>query len=168
MGSKDTGKAFPASASVGERPSGGPACYVTLASRDQKGFVKIWERKTIRVAFEQPQGESNFTLLYLLFALRKAKLPEGVTSLGWKNTRVCRLKTAHQAGTLYVTLKGRYIRTLQHPLPLGRWQGLCVVDDDRKVVLYTLQNMTHQVAAQESPSKSLIIQPGDAEFRVPS
>jgi len=169
--SEDRSRAFPASASV-TRAGAGPNARLHLGNASQYGVVKEWTceglEKHVRIHLEQPHEKTNFTVLRLLFeGPTSTGLPPDVKVDEWRNSRVRRKTRPRDRGTLVIEIKSRYVRTLPHPFPVGRWRGICVVDRD--LALYSLQLMTMEVVPTVEPEadKRLIL-PGDEEFRVPS
>jgi len=116
--------------------------------------------KTVLLCLEQPNEEKdNFTLLKVLYLRTGTRKPSFVAGCTFHNARQYR-----RGGTIAVRIKKRLCLSFPSPLPIGRYTGTCMYDEDRgSFVLFTLQAMT-LVKEPEPVKPKTIITPGDPEY----
>jgi len=141
-----------------------------------------WDGKKYppRFHIEQPDSDTNLTLLTIVFAKPSAELPGSCRGLKLHNGSLWRIgklacpasrRNPEQRETvevwdrmkpshITVNVKGRYIRNLEHPMPVGGWEG--TVEDGPGWVIFRLQACTHKVTGIEKTKT--ILQPGDPDF----
>jgi hypothetical protein len=157
--------------------SGGPSGPVDVAIgvRVQPPLLRTWDTK-VKPWFqiEQPDPESNLSLIRVAFCT--TAVPVGWNhDLGARRANVCRKNTIKRevedelgnrteidpGGVIVVAIKGRYTTRLEHPLPLGKYEGTC--EEGNGWVLFVLQART--LIRQSVTQKRNILQPGDFDYQ---
>lgn len=138
----------------------GPFC-LRIGIRSQPDIVREWVAKFISLGVEQPQEDTNFTLLRVMFLLPGRKTPWVVKGVTMHRARLYR--KAH--GVLECRLRKRLTDKLAHPMPIGQYTGNCIYDVDGGFAVFTLQATSLRKEPEPQKPKT-IITPGDAEFDV--
>lgn len=161
---------------------GGPV-DVNIGVRSQPALLRDWDTKTKpRFQIEQPDPGSNLTLIKVLFGkytieqekdspwhranvYRKTNVRRQVVKqcpvAAMTGTKKMVQQDIDPGGLLVVAIKGRYTKGLPHPLPVGKYQGVC--EEGEGWVLFTLQSRTLVVRPTQKPRSNLIL-PGDADY----
>ena len=132
-----------------------------IGIRSQPYLVQKWAAKTVSVGIEQPQEETNFTILRVLFLPPGRRTPWVVKGVSMKRARLYRKKD----GTVEVRLRKRWTDALAHPLPRGQYTGNCIYDVEGGFAVFTLQATSLRKEPEPQKPKT-IITPGDDKFNV--
>ncbi|KKK49313.1 hypothetical protein LCGC14_3136320 [marine sediment metagenome] len=128
--------------------TGGPL-DLKIGLRSQPPTVQCWTKgRAIRIRLEQPDDRTNLTIIQLAFDLkdpRRDGVEKFMETQKWYNINQYRIK---KSNSLTCYLKTRITKTMQHPIPRGRWEGTCVYD--YRQCTFTFQAMTMKVQPEES------------------
>ena len=123
---------------------GGPL-DLKIGYRSQPSIVRDWPKKrAIRIQLIQPDERTNLTIIELLFDY----YPHPDTKR--YNINQYRIK---KTNSLTCYLKARITRSVDHPIPVGRYEGTCEYTDS--LCMFTFQAMTMKV----KPEEPLIVLP---------
>lgn len=111
---------------------------VKISYRHQPPIVQDWPKDMpVWVQLEQPDERTNLTILKLVFN----RLDN--TRAGTRINQ-CRIQ---KDNSLKFYIKARITNKMEHPIPRGRWQGVCDYEDSW--CLFTFQAMTMRVKPKE-------------------
>lgn len=137
---------------------GGPV-DIRLGKTRHPDIVKSWGTAPVVMAIEQPQEDSNFTLILILFQKPGTPREERLAHLTWH-----RVTPKFKRGVLSCYVKARYANQLRHPMPIGKWLGTVV--SAKNFALYTIQHETLQKKVQTEEKRTIVV-PGDPDFLPP-
>ncbi len=129
-----------------------------IGIRSQPDVVKLWGSRRIELGIEQPQDETNFTMLRVVFLRVGQPTPWVVSGVPLRRVRMYRKKSCME-----VRIRKRVTDNLEHPLPLGQYVGSCIYDVDGNFAVYTLQATSLRKEPEPKKPKT-IVTPGDAEY----
>ena len=114
---------------------------IKISYKNQPPIVRDWPKKrSIKVQLAQPDDRTNLTIIQLAFMYTWR------ADRDWHNINQYRIK---KSNSLTCYLKTRITKTMQHPIPRGRWEGTCVYD--YRQCTFTFQAMTMQVQTTDEP-----------------
>ena len=116
---------------------------LSISYTNQPPLVQHWmKREPSKIQLEQPDEKTNLTVIHLAFNLPPEEewADHYIDGLKWFNINYCRISRGHG---LKLYIRSRIINKMDHPIPRGRWPGVCKHTD--KWCLYTFQAMTMAV-----------------------
>jgi len=140
--------------------------------------LRDWDGKKFppRICLEQTEEDTNFTMLHVLFTRPEVHPPESMKELKFHNANLWRIDKVlcdpevdkevaaawknMQPSHISINIKGRYIKQLKHPIPVGAWEGTVREGDGWAV--FHLQACTLRLKGIET--KRTILMPGDPDF----
>lgn len=144
------------------RGTGGPH-DIQIGVRAQCPLMKWWKKGTpVLLEMEQLYPENNFTLIRVLFLKSGAKKPWFLERPFKRVFKRASLRRRYE-GDLRVSIKARYSKALDHPLPVGGYVGTVKYDAEETFALLCLQAMTLRKEPEASKPK-LIITPDDPRY----
>jgi len=138
--------------------TGGP-WTLHIGVKYQPDTVKKWESRRVYFSMDQPEQDTNFTMMWVMYLRGGRAKPDLVRGLTFHNARQYSRKT----GAREIRIRGRYGNSFPHPVPLGVYTGTCMYDPDGGMAVYTFQAVTLKKEPEKSEPK-LILTPGDEEF----
>ncbi len=123
-----------------------------VSVKNQPPVVQAWTKgQCAYVQIEQPDPLTNLTMVRLLLGGHPFKGK-------WYNVRPCRIKRDQ---SLKFYIKKRVVESVEHPIPVGKWEGVCDFTDEW--CKFTLQAMTMKVQKTQS---SILGPDGDPITRI--
>jgi hypothetical protein len=122
-------------------------------------LVERWTGKSIYLSIVQPNDDTNYTEIRVLYRSPGHKTPASLKSLTFHRARCYRRKS----GEVEVRIKKRLTDSFPHPLPTGQYVGSSL--DNEGVAVLTFQQVSLRKSAEPAKPKT-IITPGDKEFDV--
>ncbi len=129
-----------------------------IGKQSQPPAVVEWTQPKVLISLEQPPGDNNFTMIWVLYLRGGRRKPPVVRSVTFHNAR----QYLRRDGTREIRVKSRYA-LFPNCIPIGVYGGTCYHDPDGGLALYTFQAMTQKREPEESKPK-LILTPGDEEY----